>query len=161
MSLHDFTAETIDHKPQPLSDYKGQVLLVVNTASECGATPQYAGLEELWREYKGRGLAVLGFPSNDFGAQEPGTEADIKSFCSTNYQVTFPLLRQGRNQGGGAVARLQVPDRQARRAQVELSQVSRRQGRRGDPRLRHQGRAERRRAARGHRSGARRSRVAA
>ena len=64
---------------------------MVNTASECGATPQYAGLEQLWQEYKGRGLAVLGFPSNDFGAQEPGTEAEIKAFCSTNYQVTFPL----------------------------------------------------------------------
>jgi glutathione peroxidase len=92
MSLHDLTAETIDHKPQPLRDYQGRVLLVVNTASECGATPQYAGLEELWREYKERGLAVLGFPSNDFGAQEPGTEAEIKSFCSANYKVTFPLF---------------------------------------------------------------------
>ena len=154
MSLHDLTAETIDHKAQPLSDYKGQVLLVVNTASECGSTPQYAGLEKLWREYKGRGLAVLGFPSNDFGAQEPGTEAEIKSFCSTNYQVTFPALRQGRDQGGRAVAGLQVPDRQARRAEVELSQVSRRQERRGDPGLRHQGRARRSRAARRDRRGA-------
>src|SRR5215469_1857526 len=92
MSLHDLTAQTIDHKAQPLSAYKGQVLLVVNTASECGSTPQYAGLEELWRAYKGRGLAVLGFPSNDFGAQEPGTEAEIKTFCSTNYHVTFPMF---------------------------------------------------------------------
>jgi glutathione peroxidase len=104
MSLHDLTAQTIDHKPQPLSDYKGQALLVVNTASECGATPQYAGLEELWREYKGRGLAVLGFPSNDFGAQEPGPEEQIKSFCSTNYQVTFPLFAKVATKGGGQSA---------------------------------------------------------
>jgi glutathione peroxidase len=80
------------------------VLLVVNTASECGATPQYAGLEELWREYKGRGLAVLGFPSNDFGAQEPGPEEQIKSFCSTNYQVTFPLFAKVATKGGGQSA---------------------------------------------------------
>jgi glutathione peroxidase len=91
MSLYDLTAETIDHKPQPLSAFKGQVLLVVNTASECGSTPQYAGLEALWRAYKGRGFAVLGFPSNDFGAQEPGTEAEIKTFCDVNYEVSFPL----------------------------------------------------------------------
>jgi glutathione peroxidase len=101
MSFHDLTAETIDRKPQPLSAYKGQVLLVVNTASECGATPQYAGLEQLWREYKARGLVVLGFPSNDFGAQEPGTEDDIKSFCSTNYQVTFPLYAKVGTKGAG------------------------------------------------------------
>lgn len=92
MSLHDLTVETIDHDPQPLSAYKGKVLLVVNTASACGNTPQYAGLEALWREYQGRGLAVLGFPSNDFGAQEPGSEADIKNFCSTQYRVTFPMF---------------------------------------------------------------------
>ena len=99
MSLHDLTAETIDHKPQPLQDYKGQVLLVVNTASECGATPQYAGLEALWRAYKGRGFAVLGFPSNDFGAQEPGTEAEIKTFCDVNYKVTFPLYAKVATKG--------------------------------------------------------------
>ena len=99
MSFHDLTAETIDRKPQPLSAYKGQVLLVVNTASECGATPQYAGLEALWREYKDRGFAVLGFPSNDFGAQEPGTEAQIKSFCDVNYQVTFPLYAKVATKG--------------------------------------------------------------
>ncbi|HEY4186395.1 MAG TPA: glutathione peroxidase [Polyangia bacterium] len=101
MSLHDLTADTIDHKAQPLAAYKGQVVLVVNTASECGATPQYAGLEELWQAYKGRGLAVLGFPSNDFGAQEPGTEAEIKSFCSTNYHVTFPMFAKVGTKGPG------------------------------------------------------------
>jgi glutathione peroxidase len=92
MSLHDLTVKTIKLEPQPLSAYKGKVLLVVNTASECGYTPQYTGLEKLSREYAGRGLAVLGFPSNDFGGQEPGTEAEIQTFCSTRYDVTFPLF---------------------------------------------------------------------
>jgi glutathione peroxidase len=90
-SLHDLTAETIDHKPNPLSAYAGKVLLVVNTASECGFTPQYAGLEKLWSDYQGRGFAVLGFPSNEFGAQEPGSESEIKSFCEVRYGVSFPL----------------------------------------------------------------------
>ncbi|HVV53436.1 MAG TPA: glutathione peroxidase [Polyangia bacterium] len=101
MSLHDLTAETIDHQPQPLGAYKGQVLLVVNTASECGATPQYAGLERLWREYQGKGFSVLGFPSNDFGAQEPGDEAAIKSFCSANYKVSFPMFAKVGTKGAG------------------------------------------------------------
>jgi len=91
-SLHDLTAETIDHKALPLSELAGKVLLVVNTASECGFTPQYAGLEQLWREYQGRGFAILGFPSNEFGAQEPGSETEIKSFCETRYGVSFPLF---------------------------------------------------------------------
>jgi glutathione peroxidase len=104
MSLHDLTAETIDRRPQPLSAYRGQVLLVVNTASECGSTPQYAGLEELWRAYKGKGLAVLGFPSNDFGAQEPGSEAEIKEFCTTQYQVTFPMFAKVGTKGPGQSA---------------------------------------------------------
>ena len=91
-SLHDLTAETIDHKASPLSAYAGKVLLVVNTASECGFTPQYAGLEKLWREYQGRGFAILGFPSNEFGAQEPGSESEIKSFCETRFGVSFPLF---------------------------------------------------------------------
>lgn len=101
MSLHDLTTNTIDLKPQPLSAYKGKVLLIVNTASECGNTPQYAGLETLYQEYKGRGLLVLGFPSNDFGGQEPGTEAEIKSFCSTRYKVTFPLFQKVKTKGDG------------------------------------------------------------
>jgi glutathione peroxidase len=92
MPLHDLTVNTIDLKPQSLAAYKGKVLLVVNTASECGYTPQYAGLERLWREHAEHGLVVLGFPSNDFGGQEPGTEAQIKDFCSTRYQVTFPMF---------------------------------------------------------------------
>jgi len=101
MSLHDLTATTIDLQPQPLSAYKGKVALVVNTASECGYTPQYAGLEQLSREYAGRGLVVLGFPSNDFGGQEPGTEAQIKSFCDTRYKVTFPLFSKVATKGPG------------------------------------------------------------
>lgn len=99
MSLHDLTVNTVDLSPKKLADFKGQVLLVVNTASECGHTPQYAGLEGLYREYKGRGFAVLGFPSNDFGGQEPGTEAEIKSFCSRTYDVTFPLFQKVKTTG--------------------------------------------------------------
>ena len=92
MSLHDISATTIDGETQSLADYKGKVLLVVNTASQCGSTPQYAGLEGLWRHYRDRGLVVLGFPSNDFGGQEPGGEAEIKTFCSTMFKVSFPLF---------------------------------------------------------------------
>jgi glutathione peroxidase len=98
-SLHQISAETIDHQQRPLSDYAGKVLLVVNTASECGFTPQYAGLEKLWRDYQDRGLAVLGFPSNDFGAQEPGSEADIKTFCETKFRVSFPLFAKVATKG--------------------------------------------------------------
>jgi glutathione peroxidase len=96
MSLYDLTVKTIDLKPQSLGVYKGKVLLVVNTASECGNTPQYAGLERLYQEYKGRGFVVLGFPSNDFGGQEPGSEAQIKKFCTATYKVTFPLFAKVR-----------------------------------------------------------------
>src|SRR5208283_876014 len=81
MSLYDLTVNTLDGKPQPLSTYKGKVALVVNTASECGFTPQYAGLEKLYEEYKDQGFVILGFPSNDFGGQEPGSPEDIKKFC--------------------------------------------------------------------------------
>jgi glutathione peroxidase len=101
MSLHDLSATTIDGKEQSLSDYKGKVVLVVNTASECGSTPQYADLEKLWRELKDKGLVVLGFPSNDFGGQEPGNEAEIQRFCSANYQVTFPLYAKVKTMGDG------------------------------------------------------------
>jgi glutathione peroxidase len=82
----------LDGKATSLKAYKGQVLLVVNVASKCGLTPQYEGLEALYRKYKAKGLQVLGFPSNDFGAQEPGTNEEIKAFCSSNYQVSFPLF---------------------------------------------------------------------
>lgn len=91
-SLFDLSATSIDGKPTPLSTWKGEVVLVVNTASECGFTPQYAGLEKLYGEYHGRGFTVLGFPSNDFGGQEPGTAAEIKTFCEKRYKVTFPMF---------------------------------------------------------------------
>ena len=96
-SLHaaDLTAiplKDIDGKDTSLAAYKGKALLVVNVASKCGNTPQYAGLEALWRKYKDAGLTVLGFPCNDFGAQEPGTNDEIKTFCSGKYEVTFPLF---------------------------------------------------------------------
>jgi glutathione peroxidase len=94
MSIYDFTAETLDGQPAPLSDWRDKVVLIVNTASKCGFTPQYAGLEALYRKYKDRGFVVLGFPSNQFGAQEPGDAAEIASFCSLTYDVDFPMMRK-------------------------------------------------------------------
>jgi glutathione peroxidase len=91
-SVYDFSARTIDGREQSLADFKGQVLLIVNVASECGFTPQYAGLEALHREHRGHGFAVLGFPCNQFGAQEPGDETQIKQFCETRFQVSFPMF---------------------------------------------------------------------
>ncbi|MFO0684691.1 MAG: glutathione peroxidase [Sandaracinus sp.] len=101
-SAHDFTARTIDGHEASLRDYAGKVLLVVNVASRCGLTPQYAKLEALHRRYGGRGFAVLGFPCNQFGAQEPGTEAEIQAFCSTKYDVTFPMFAKVDVNGDGA-----------------------------------------------------------
>jgi glutathione peroxidase len=91
-NLYALSAPSLDGKPTDLSQYKGKVALVVNVASECGYTPQYAGLEKLWKEYQGKGLVVLGFPSNEFGGQEPGDAAAIQSFCTKNFGVTFPLF---------------------------------------------------------------------
>lgn len=93
MSAFAFAFRSIDGEPLPLAQYKGHPLLVVNTASFCGFTPQYTDLEKLWERYKDKGLIVLGVPSNDFGAQEPGTAAEIKSFCAT-YDVSFPLTEK-------------------------------------------------------------------
>jgi glutathione peroxidase len=99
MSLYDFTVNTLAGKPQPLATYKGKVALVVNTASECGFTPQYAGLEKLWQEYKDKGFVILGFPSNDFGAQEPGSADQIEHFCKKNYGVDFPMFEKVETKG--------------------------------------------------------------
>jgi glutathione peroxidase len=100
-SLHDFKATTIDGATKNLGDYAGKVLLVVNVASQCGLTPHYAGLESVYRQYRDRGFAVLGFPCNQFGAQEPGNEAEIASFCSTKFDVTFPLFAKIEVNGPG------------------------------------------------------------
>lgn len=91
-SVYDFTMASIDGEKTPLSTYKGKVILMVNVASKCGYTPQYTGLQALYEKYKGRGFVILGFPANNFGAQEPGTDAEIKTFCSTKYSVTFPMF---------------------------------------------------------------------
>ena len=101
-TVYDFAANTIEGREQRLDAYKGKVLLIVNVASECGFTPQYAGLEALQKRYGAQGFSVLGFPSNQFGAQEPGTEAEIANFCEKNYGVTFPLFAKVDVNGSGA-----------------------------------------------------------
>lgn len=101
MSLYDFSATLNDGKEKKLSAYKGKVLLIVNTASRCGNTPQYAGLQELYGKYKDRGFEILAFPCNQFGHQEPGSDEDIKEFCETNYSVEFPLFSKIEVNGDG------------------------------------------------------------
>lgn len=96
MSAYDFTFRKIDGGTLPLAAWRGKPVLVVNTASACGFTPQYAMLERVWQHYRGQGLVVLGVPSNDFGAQEPGGEAEIKDFCARNYAIDFPLAAKER-----------------------------------------------------------------
>ena len=91
-TIYQFKEKTLDGKPITLDHYKGKTLLIVNVASHCGFTPQYAGLEKLYEKYKDKGFVILGFPCNQFGAQEPGTAEEIKTFCSTKYDVTFPLF---------------------------------------------------------------------
>jgi len=101
-SVYDFSVTTIGGKPTKLVEYKGKVLLVVNTASQCGFTPQYKGLEALHRKYADRGFAVLGFPSNQFGQQEPGADAEIAAFCETSFGVTFPMFSKIEVNGANA-----------------------------------------------------------
>ena len=131
MKLYDFPVTAIDGTPQTLGPYRGQVVLVVNVAGKCGFTPQYAGLESLYREYKDRGFVVLGFPCNQFMHQEPGNEAEIKQFCSLKYDVTFPMFAKVDVNGRDDTHPLPVP--QGREAgllgdevdQMELHQVPR------------------------------------
>ncbi|MCZ0755122.1 glutathione peroxidase [Anoxybacillus sp. J5B_2022] len=92
MSIYDFTVKTIQGDEKTLTEYKGKVLLIVNTASKCGFTPQYKELQELYEQYRDKGFVVLGFPCNQFGHQEPGTEEEIAQFCELNYGVTFPMF---------------------------------------------------------------------
>ena len=101
-SVYDFQARQIDGTEVPLSRYKGQVLLIVNTASKCGFTPQFEGLEALHKKYAGQGLAVLGFPSNQFGNQDPGTNEEIGAFCVKTYGVSFPMMEKIEVNGSGA-----------------------------------------------------------
>ncbi|WP_262695884.1 glutathione peroxidase [Kordiimonas aquimaris] len=99
-SVHDFTVQSIDYTDLPMSSYEGKAVLMVNTASYCGYTPQYEGLQALWGEYKDKGLVVLGVPANDFGDQEPGNEGNIKNFCKVNFQVDFPMTKKMVVKGG-------------------------------------------------------------
>jgi glutathione peroxidase len=93
-AIYDIPVKKIDGSPSKLGDFKGKALLVVNVASKCGLTPQYEGLEKLYEKYAARGFAVLGFPANEFGAQEPGTNAEISEFCTTKYSVKFPMFEK-------------------------------------------------------------------
>ena len=101
-SIGDFDARTIDGQAVKLSQFEGEVLLIVNTASACGFTPQFGGLEKLWERYKDQGLVVLGFPSNEFGGQDPGSNDEIASFCQVNYGVSFPMMAKIEVNGRGA-----------------------------------------------------------
>ena len=99
-SVHEFTLKAIDGKPVALSNFKGQVMLVVNVASQCGYTPQYEGLEKLYETYKTRGFVITGFPANNFGGQEPGSDSEIQTFCKSKYGVTFPMFSKISVSGG-------------------------------------------------------------
>ncbi len=101
-SIFDFQANSIDGKPADFASQRGKVLLVVNTASACGFTPQFAGLESLWKAFRDKGLVIVGFPSNQFGHQDPGTNDEIASFCSVNYGVSFPMMQKVDVNGGDA-----------------------------------------------------------
>ncbi len=99
-NIYSFAMKTIDGQDKPLADYKGKALLVVNTASRCGYTPQYKTMQDLYQKYKDRGFEILAFPANNFGAQEPGSDQEIKEFCSTKFHVTFPVFSKISVKGG-------------------------------------------------------------
>ena len=101
-TIYDFEALSIEGKPAQLSSQRGKVILVVNTASACGFTPQFAGLEQLWQDYRERGLVIVGFPSNEFGGQDPGSNAQIAEFCQLNYGVSFPMMAKVKVNGADA-----------------------------------------------------------
>jgi len=101
-SVYDFDAQSITGKPVHLKDYQGRVLLIVNTASKCGFTPQFEGLEQLWKDYEAKGLTVVGFPCNQFGGQDPGSDGEIAEFCQLNYGVSFPMMGKVDVNGGDA-----------------------------------------------------------
>ena len=101
-SIYDFEAVSIEGKPAHLGTQRGKVMLIVNTASACGFTPQFAGLEKLWETYRDKGLVVLGFPSNEFGGQDPGSDGEIASFCQMNYGVSFPMMSKVKVNGAEA-----------------------------------------------------------
>jgi glutathione peroxidase len=101
-SVYDFEAVSIDGQPTALASQRGKVILIVNTASACGFTPQFAGLEKLWQSYRDRGLVVVGFPSNEFGGQDPGSNGEIASFCQLNYGVSFPMMAKVKVNGADA-----------------------------------------------------------
>jgi glutathione peroxidase-family protein len=134
MAIYDADVAALDGSPAELGDYEGKALLIVNVASQCGLTPQYAGLQELHEQYADRGFAVLGFPCNQFGAQEPGTPDEIATFCETNYSVTFAVLedRGERRRSPRALRGAHRARRRRRRSgrhPVELREVSRVAGR--------------------------------
>ena len=101
-TAYDFSAETLDGAPQPLDVYRGKPMLIVNTASKCGFTPQYTGLEAMWKKHRDEGLVVLGFPCDQFGHQEPGNAEEIRNFCSLSYDVTFPMFSKVEVNGSNA-----------------------------------------------------------
>ena len=112
-SVYNFTLPSIDGEPTSLANYKGKVVLLVNVASRCGFTPQYSALESIYEKYKDRGFVILGFPANNFGGQEPGTNAEIKNFCSTKYSVSFPMFAKVSVKGDDCTALYQYLTKQA------------------------------------------------
>ena len=128
-SIYDFTLPLLNGKDAPLANYKGKVVLVVNVASRCGFTPQYTALESIYEKYKDQGFVIIGFPANNFGGQEPGTNEEIAKFCTGKYNVTFPGVRKNLREGRRSGAALQLPHQgseppRGRRHQVELHEVS-------------------------------------